>query len=91
LTLRVVVVVVVQSSLESRRVSVGKMLSRDGCSGTQTEEPLPALCCVVKCNTLLPSCVTDCDPINPVDNPNPVYVTKRVTVFNRKTCITPNS
>jgi hypothetical protein len=28
---------------------------------------------VVKCNTLWPSCVTDCDPINPVVNPIPVY------------------
>jgi hypothetical protein len=49
---RVVVVVVVQSALESRRVIVGKILSRVGCSGTQAEEPLSALCCVVKCNTL---------------------------------------
>jgi hypothetical protein len=28
-----------ESSLESRRVSVGKILSRVGCSGTQAEEP----------------------------------------------------
>jgi hypothetical protein len=40
-----VVVVVFQSRLESRRVNVGRV-------GTQAEEPLPALCCVVKCNTL---------------------------------------
>jgi hypothetical protein len=54
-----------QSSLESRTVSVGKILSRVGCSGTQAEEPLAALCCVVKC--------VQCNPINPVDNPIPVY------------------
>jgi hypothetical protein len=53
-----------QSSLESRTVSVGKIPSNVGCSGTQAEEPLPALCCVVKC--------VHCDPINPVDNPIPV-------------------
>jgi hypothetical protein len=58
---------VIQSSLESRRVNVGKILSRVGCSGTQAEELLPALCCVVKC--------VHCNPINPVDNPILVLVT----------------
>jgi hypothetical protein len=52
-----------QSSLESRRVSVGKIPSRVGCSGTQAEEPLPALCCVVKC--------VHSNPINPVVNSIP--------------------
>jgi hypothetical protein len=47
-----------QSSLESRTDSVGKILSRVGCSETQAEEPLPALCSVVKC--------VHSNPINPV-------------------------